>query len=412
MKMKTEGLRKEDWMSIIQVGEVLPFFQPILSIEDKSIFGYESLGRLRTSQGNIVSLGPFFGGDWPSTKYRTDLDRELRRKALIKFSREAPSGTKLFLNVSPRLMKDYLDRKDSVIPITVQLVEELGIEPSRIVIEITEDPLDAHIEVLKPLIDVYKKKGFLIAIDDIGSKSSNLDRIGSFHPDIIKVDMQMLRRSMVDRNYSEIIYNLSLLAQSLGISLLFEGVETQGELEKAMNFGARYIQGYLFREAVGELLERKEFMRKLDDFISEFFQSKTEKMKQKIEWEERIENLLQEIDLENSLESDGSIRNFPSVFAVDPSIRRFYITDDKGNQISPNFVKKSEHIIFMDHSVRQKNWSWRPYFLNHLYGSIKTNNAWVISQPYLDLLENSLLRTFSKTLRDGRILFIDVLYEE
>ncbi|HNL73335.1 MAG TPA: EAL-associated domain-containing protein, partial [Leptospiraceae bacterium] len=58
------------------------------------------------------------------------------------------------------------------------------------------------------------------------------------------------------------------------------------------------------------------------------------------------------------------------------------------------------------------NWSWRPYFLNHLYESYRQGNPWVISQPYNDIMENLLLRTFSKTFKDRFILFIDVLYEE
>lgn len=412
MEMKIESHETDDWTGLIQFGEVLPFFQPIVSIEDKTIFGYESLGRLRTNHGKVISLGPFFGGGWQDLEAKTAIDRELRRKALIRFSRESLSSTKLFLNISPKLMKDYLDSNGPNIPLTIQLTDELGISPSRIVIEITEDPLDGSIDTLRPLIDLYKKRGFLIAIDDVGSKSSNLDRIGSFHPDIIKVDMQMLRRSMVDRNYSEIIYNLSHLAQSLGISLLFEGVEKQEELDKALSFGARYVQGFLFKEAVPELLDKKEFEKKMDDFISQFFKQKTKEVLQKIEWEQRIENLLQEINIENSLAPDGSLPNFQTVFAIDPGIRRFYVTDLKGNQITPNFVKKSEHIIFMDHSAKLKNWSWRPYFLNHIYNSVKSPTLWVVSQPYIDLIENSLLRTFSKTIRDGRIVFIDVLYEE
>ncbi|MBK7056180.1 MAG: hypothetical protein IPO06_02270 [Leptospiraceae bacterium] len=62
--------------------------------------------------------------------------------------------------------------------------------------------------------------------------------------------------------------------------------------------------------------------------------------------------------------------------------------------------------------TRNNNWSWRPYFLNHLYESYRQSNSWVISQPYHDIMENLLLRTFSKTFKDKFILFIDVLYSE
>lgn len=405
-------IKTKDWMNLISSGEILPFFQPILSLEDKSIFGYEALGRLRTKEGKILSLGPFFENGWQDLESKLSIDRELRKKALIYFSKKSPFHKKLFLNISPRLMKRYLDSNGSQVPTTIQFIEELEIPPDRIVIEIIEEHLDVNIETLKPLVELYKKKGFLVAIDDVGSKSSNLDRIGSFHPDIIKVDMQMLHRSMFDRNFSEILYNLSHLAQSLGISLLFEGIEQQDEFNKAFSYGARYVQGFLFTEPSIELAEESKFQAKLEQFLSSFFERKNSEILQKIEWEKRIEKLLDGLSLEKNLSPEGFISNYQDVFKIDPSIRRFYITDLKGNQISPNFVRKSENFIFTDYSARFKNWSWRPYFLNHLYNSIKSPNSWIISQPYHDLSENSLLRTFSKTLDSEKIIFFDIVYEE
>ncbi len=405
-------IKTKDWMNLIASGEILPFFQPIFSLEDKSIFGYEALGRLRTKEGKILSLGPFFENGWQDLESKVTIDREVRKKALIYFSENSPFHTKLFLNISPKLMQRYLDSNGSQVPTTIQFIEELGISPDRIVIEIIEEHLDVNIETLRPLIELYKKKGFLVAIDDVGSKSSNLDRIGSFHPDIIKVDMQMLHRSMFDRNFSEILYNLSHLAQSLGISLLFEGIEKQDEFNKAFSYGARYVQGFLFTEPSIELAEESEFQAKLEQFLLSFFERKNSEILQKIEWEKKIEKLLDGLSLEKNLSSEGFISNYQDVFKIDPSIRRFYITDLKGNQISPNFVRKSENFIFTDYSARFKNWSWRPYFLNHLYNSIKSPNSWIISQPYHDLSENSLLRTFSKTLNSEKIIFFDIAYEE
>jgi EAL domain-containing protein (putative c-di-GMP-specific phosphodiesterase class I) len=405
----------------LSLNQIVPYFQPIISLEDKSIFGYEALGRMVTPNGDVVSLGEFFTktsqslGNEPNKSdlnaLRSRIDRDLRTKSFYRILEDTNPHSKIFLNVSPKSMYWHLKNNPEETPLSIQLCRKLDINPRRIVIEITEDDFEENIDFLAPLIKLYRETGFLVAIDDVGSKSSNLDRIGTFHPDIVKIDMQMLKKSMFNRNYSEILYNISQLAQSLGISLLFEGIETKEEMNKALSFGARYVQGYLFSQAREKLLEKNAFADEINQLINYFYFTKHEEIKSRSDWENRIEQILQKIPLEEKLENTGEVKDILEIFNIDSAIRRFYVTDIYGNQKTPNFIKKNEQLVLVDPLAKNKNWSWRPYFLNHIYNSYRHPENWVISQPYMDVSENVLFRTFSKTI-DQSIIFIDVFYNE
>jgi EAL domain-containing protein (putative c-di-GMP-specific phosphodiesterase class I) len=340
------------------------------------------------------------------------VDQKLRRAAFEKLLDDPNKDSKLFVNVSPFQMVSFLEQDENKFPYSIRLTRELGINPERIVIEITEDPIEINIDSLRPLIDIYKKEGFQIAIDDVGSKSSNLDRIGTFHPDIIKVDMQMLRKSIFDRNYEEILYTLSRLGQSLGISLLFEGIETLEEMNKAMSFGSRYLQGFLFSKASPQLAHKSVFSVLMNDLLNSFYQMKTKKIRKQLLWESKFETLLQEVKWDEEQILNGIISNYEEIFSIEKSIIRFFVTDRFGNQITPNYIRKlNSHCINIESDAQYKNWSWRPYFLNHLYESYKENAKWVVSEPYNDIKESLLMRTFSHSIINGKIIFVDVLCE-
>lgn len=404
-------MQNENWKDLIKLGRVTAFFQPILSVASKTIFGYEVLGRLEI-EGSFLSLGNFFINPKISFSEKQEIDRFIRKKAIELFAKQAPGNTKLFLNISPKNMINYSDSTQDELSFLLQALEEFHVDPQSIIIEITEEPLEAGIESLKSVIEEYKKRGFMFAIDDVGSNSSNLDRIGTLEPDIIKIDMRLLKRSAISRNYYEINLNLSQLAQGLGVFLLYEGIETQEELNISLNFGAAYLQGFFFQEAKPFFHECSEFSKKMSYYISQAVQSKREKIRKKIQWEEYIESLLDQFNIEEHLEIDGQITDYPVIFKIDPCIKRLYITDMEGNQLSPNYTVFEGGGISIETEAIGKNWSWRPYFSHHIYESIKNQNSWVISPIYKDLIDKRLTRTLSKNTNKNHILFIDVIYEE
>lgn len=423
MQMMEKPQNWIDWRNYIETGNLYPAFQPVVSIESGLVYGYEVLGRIEHTR-NIAgkekkvesSLGNFFL-TYPNKSYSSEsflrlkksVDEEIRRLAIEKFAREAEPQASLFLNISPSSIFSYMEIINKDLPLTIQLTRKHGINPKRIIVEITEERIDGNIEVLKPIIDIYRSEGFRIAVDDVGSESSNLDRIGLFHPDIIKVDLQMIRRSVFSRNFKEILFTLSKLGESLGSSLLFEGIEKEDELYNALNYGSRFLQGYYFSEAKREFIDSTNFKQDLNLSLEKYYRKKTNEILKLNAWESKIQKSLSTLDLKYlSLENQDLIKEH--LINSNISFFRLYITDSKGIQVSPNYVKIDD-VVSEISEYKGKNWSWRPYFFEHKYKSSQNQIDWVISSVYHDISENTFLKTFSKNLEGGLILFIDVIFD-
>ncbi|WP_167882118.1 EAL domain-containing protein [Leptospira semungkisensis] len=410
------------WREWFSEGETIPYFQPILSVEKDSIFGYEALGRFLDKSGQVHSLGPFFLSDIPHSlslsereefiALKLEIDRSIRKKAVEKISKtqSIDPKAKLFLNISPSFMQDYLVSRSDEDPFTLQIVKNSGMDPKRIVIEMVEEHFAGEIEQLKPLINLYKRSGFLVAIDDLGSKSSNLDRIGALHPDIIKVDLGLIRSSVASRNFQEILFTLSRLAESLGCSLLFEGIETETELYNALTYGARFLQGFYFAEPSPDLMDINGLSIRFSQLHELFFNYKKYQLLRRIKKERELEDRLESSGIEVLSNGEEKVTiTLRNSYLLEKSVFRMYVTNNEGRQLSPNYSAISESGMLEDDSFVGRNWSWRPYFLEQFYKNAKdTSGNWFASNPYYDLESNLLLVTYSKRLQEGNVIFVDV----
>ncbi|MCC5815081.1 MAG: EAL domain-containing protein [Leptospira sp.] len=408
------------WETWLSSGKVCPVFQPIVSAETGKIYGYEVLGRLQVQgiNGNssLVSLGSFFMAhmSYPNRNGKTmmalkkEIDQKIRSIALTEFAGFEDDDSCIFLNISPSSIIEFIENPKTTLPHTIELIRKLGIKPERIVIEITEEPINAKPEIIKTVIDLYRAEGYRIAIDDVGSESSNLDRIGLFHPDIIKVDLQMLRRSVFSRNFKEILLTLSRLGESLGSSLLFEGIETEEELYNALNYGSRYMQGYFFSEPNQKFQESSVFEESLYQNIQKFHERKKKEIYSILGWEESIQMNLSNLNF--TITNNGSKIELDTSPIVNLNIEffRLYVTDNLGKQVSPNYYMLMNGKIAQDESFIGKNWSWRPYFYEHFYKIANSKTEWVVSSVYHDINENITLKTFSRNLEGNLIVFIDI----
>jgi EAL domain-containing protein (putative c-di-GMP-specific phosphodiesterase class I) len=423
MQMMEKPQNLMDWRNWIESGILFPAFQPVVSIETGMVYGYEVLGRIEHTRNKYgiekkieSSLGNFFltypnksYNSEPFLQFKKTVDEEIRRLAIEKFASEAEPSASLFLNISPSSIFSYMEVINKDLPLTIQLTRKYGIEPERIIVEITEERIEGNIEVLKPIIDIYRAEGFRIAVDDVGSESSNLDRIGLFHPDIIKVDLQMIRRSVFSRNFKEILLTLSKLGESLGSSLLFEGIEKEDELYNALNYGSRYLQGYYFSEPKRDFIKADRFYDDLCVSLEKYYLKKTSEIEELNLWEDKIKKSLSHLKMDNaSTERNSFIKDYLS--QSDIQFFRLYITDSKGIQTSPNYLNTNNEIKEFNEYIG-KNWSWRPYFFEHKYKSSQEEVNWVVSSVYHDISENTFLKTFSKNLDGGFIMFIDVIFE-
>jgi EAL domain-containing protein (putative c-di-GMP-specific phosphodiesterase class I) len=340
------------------------------------------------------------------------MDRRVREGAIAFFAKN-DSSELLFLNVRPAWMIDAWRRNKTLR--TIEMLKSNDFDPSRVVIEITEDSFQGSIDELAEIVERYRECGCRIAVDDVGSGFSYLDRIAVLHPDIIKLDIRILKRSGVHDGYRTLVTGFSLFAAQSGASLVVEGVENEDELVFCFDVGARYVQGFLFSGAEAELQPDAEY----DDLVSRVIAArrrrKTEVYRASVmsarqgtrafsgrRWSQR---------------RFRGARNHPEQLLadvarrVDPSCVRMYICDWEGNQLSTNWLRHDDGTWRCDASYRGSNWSWRPYFIPNAV-IMEVDRRGVISVPYRDLETKHLVQTYSCPIGGAALLFLDFLLPE
>lgn len=380
--------------------KIFPYFQPIVETATGRIAGYEALARMEDAAGNIVSAGKVFSDDKIPVQERIEIDRDVRLQALEVLS-SLPEDTFLSINISPEWLQ-YLESLDDL-P-TLNMMKQVAGDPQRIVIEITE--LDGELEIIERLVERYREEGFRVAIDDFGSGFSQLDRIELLKPDIIKLDMTLLKKGAINARGSSMVQMLGEMASKLGSKVLCEGVETDDEYYLALSCNAVYVQGFLFSEATKELQEPETTCKKVKDLLSHFRDRAIDATSRNHWRADKIKNeLLALREVLRASEDDEDLQHF---IAADNLIR-FYICDRLGNQISPNYENSDKGWI-KDERHRGYNWSWRPYFFE-LLGSSDMRNRMVFSEPYQDIHSGQRAQTAVLFVDDKRILLADLVDE-
>lgn len=379
-----------------------PYFQPVIALETGKITGYEVLGRA-VSRTSVRSLGPFFGDESIPMEDHLLVDRALREQAIERLGRlqEPPL---LFLNLKPGWIYQIGESGELY---TLTLLDRFGVDPRRVVIEITEESFQGSIEVLRNVVDRYRARGCQIAIDDVGRGFSNADRIAQIQPDLLKIDMHIVKKSGTHNGYFGVLRSFSDLAEQIGASLLFEGVETKEDLERAIQSGARYVQGFYFAQAMPDFQPEGSY--------SDLVKSELERhMKQYVmsekNWHKHAERLAARLlHLAQHSEMDGETDAWLEQLMpeLDESCMRVYICNEDGIQLSANYYRTKDTEWSREEKYRLANWSWRPYFVPNSV-QLGDHRRSVVSRTYTDLETREWVRTILVLVRPGFILFADI----
>ena len=229
-------------------GFELPFsmaFQPIVDITHQTIFAHEALVRGVGGEGAFTILSQVAGEN------RYAFDQQCRVKA-IELATELnlpQDGARLSINFMPNAV--YEPR--ACIRLTLATAMRTGFPLDRIIFEFTEDEkLDTN--HLLNILRTYRAMGFKTAIDDFGAGFAGLGLLSKFQPDIVKLDMDLIRGIDRDKVKQKIVQSMLDLLAELGIQTICEGVETWDELRALEDLGARLIQGYILARPAFESL--------------------------------------------------------------------------------------------------------------------------------------------------------------
>ncbi|HUU56327.1 MAG TPA: EAL domain-containing protein [bacterium] len=248
---ETETLRqKETLKRIIVREEVDVLYQPIVSLRDFSIFGFEALSAAVGGSG--IEGAEMLFALAEEVNLSTQLDRVCRRRALTNAHRWL-GDAQLFLNTNPRTIEEIGTREDALF----HLFQNGSVSPHRVVLEITERSAIGNLAVFEATLNRFRDHGIRVAVDDAGAGYASLNTIARLKPDFLKFDIALVRDIDKDRVKQELLATVQELGRRVNARVIAEGIETRAELETLVRAGVDFGQGYLIsKPKSGKEIER------------------------------------------------------------------------------------------------------------------------------------------------------------
>ncbi|MFI8647773.1 bifunctional diguanylate cyclase/phosphodiesterase [Pseudomonas iridis] len=224
--------------SILTQSGLHSLFQPIICLSERRILGYEALTR-GPSNSPLHSPIALFAVARQAGRL-SELEIACRQSACRRFNEQKLPG-KLFLNVSPESLLEAAHQPGR----TLQLLQDFGIPPSQVVIELTEQtPID-DFQLLQTALHHYRAMGFSIALDDLGAGYSSLRLWSELRPDYVKIDRHFIDGIHQDALKREFVGSILQIAKASRAQVIAEGIELPEELAVLTEMGVDLVQGYL-----------------------------------------------------------------------------------------------------------------------------------------------------------------------
>ena len=227
-------------------------FQPIINLHTAEIIGREVLGRI--GPGAVEAHA--HGVNGPAALIEMAhaqgkllaLDHRFRQIGIRTFARAGATGT-FFLNIDPRVIDDPAFSAG----FTRHVLEEHGVAPTRIVLELTESGAVLDSERLEQVVRHYADQGFRIALDDVGAGYASLSAVLRVRPHFLKIDKNLVRHVANDPMRIHLLQAIADFGARSGIQVIAEGVEDEQDLAALIACNIEFGQGYFFARPMPEL---------------------------------------------------------------------------------------------------------------------------------------------------------------
>lgn len=234
--------------SIIKNKNISTVYQPIVSLLDGTIIGYEALSRgpknsPMQAPDKLFKAAQVHNKTW-------ELEQLCRIKA-IERAANLEKNKHLFINVDPYIFKDEKFKKG----FTKEFLAEHNMSPDCIIFEITEKTCIEDYKSFKQALNNYVDQGYKIAIDDTGSGYSGLKMLNETKPHYIKIDMDLIRNVNEDFFKQSLLECFVKLSEATNMKLIAEGIETEEELKTLINLGVYAGQGFFIGRPAGIFLD-------------------------------------------------------------------------------------------------------------------------------------------------------------
>ncbi len=218
-------------------------FQPIVDVETEQVFAQEALVRPRAGGSAAEVLGQI------NEQNRYAFDQACRVKAIELAAR---LGMESLLSIN--FLPNAVYQPAACLRKTFEAAERANFPVHHLMFEVTEVERSRDVGHLRAIFSEYKRHGMITALDDFGAGHSGLGMLADFQPDVIKIDMGLVRGIHTDRVRLAIARSIVTLCRELNISVIAEGIETLDEAITMRELGVRLFQGYLFAQPALERL--------------------------------------------------------------------------------------------------------------------------------------------------------------
>ncbi|MCP4597527.1 EAL domain-containing protein [Neptuniibacter sp.] len=233
----------------VKENEFIVFYQPKLELKSGKVVGAEALVRWHHSEHGLISPDSFIPVA-EETGLVVDIDFWVLRSVCLQlkdWDELSDQGEALVVSVnfSARHMEqsNLTERVKAVI-------DEIGIEASRIEIEVTESLIMNNMQVAMQQLQELREAGFKIAIDDFGTGYSSLSYLKNLPVDTLKIDRAFVSDLENDRHDAAIARSIISLGNDLGLAVIAEGVECQAHLDFLAKEGCQFGQGFFFERPI------------------------------------------------------------------------------------------------------------------------------------------------------------------
>ena len=249
----------------LEQGEFKVFYQPIVSLKNGRIIGFEALSRWQRPTGIVPP------NDFITVADESGLIIPMNRQLMQDAARQLKSWQEQFPSDPPLYMSVNITSKQFALPNLcaeiAQIVEKAELKPQDFQLEITEtitmtDPIHAL-----TLLTQLRELGFRISIDDFGTGYSSLGRLQGFPADALKIDRTFISKMDADQDSEQIVRLIVTLGHALRMKVVGEGTETEDHVNRLKNMGCEMAQGYFFSkpvddQAINQLLAKFTWSRK------------------------------------------------------------------------------------------------------------------------------------------------------
>jgi len=232
---------------IIDQELITPVFQPIVSLSDGAVHGHEALTRV--SRAGSIATPDLLFAHAREFGLTAPLERLCRKKSLAR-AKELGIPGRIFINVCPTILQAGDHERGQ----TTSLLDELGIQRSRITFELTERTLIEDFVLFKRALSHYRQQGYSIAIDDLGTGYSGLKMLAQLEPDYVKLASFLTAGIDSSATRQALVESLVSFCGKIGATVIAEGIERDEELAYLISAGVNLGQGYLLGKPSATLL--------------------------------------------------------------------------------------------------------------------------------------------------------------